>query len=208
MLDSHPFHDPLTISIEENAMSDSSSHEVTKLLLAWGNGDEAALDCLVPYVEAELHRLAQLYLSRERGNHTLQPTALVNEAFVQLIEGERVQWQNRAHFFGVTARLMRRILVEHARRRQQDKRGGDWLRVSLTEAERAGDTHSASLLALDEAPASLEKFDPRKSRIVELKFFGGLREEEVAEVLGLALRTVQRDWNLARAWLFNALQIT
>jgi RNA polymerase sigma-70 factor, ECF subfamily len=187
-------------------MTGSSSHEVTQLLLAWGNGDEAALDCLVPYVETELHRLAQLYLRRERDNHSLQPTALVNEAFLQLIEGERVQWQNRAHFFGVTARLMRRILVEHARRRQQDKRGGDWLRVSLVEAEDVQEEQSVSILALDDALASLEKFDPRKSRIVELKFFGGLNQEEIAEVLGLALRTVQRDWNLARAWLFNELQ--
>jgi RNA polymerase sigma-70 factor, ECF subfamily len=187
-------------------MTGSSSHEVTQLLLAWGNGDEAALDRLVPHVEAELRRLAQLYLSRERANHTLQPTALVNEAFVRLIDGAQVQWQNRAHFFGVTAQLMRRILADHARRHQQEKRGGDWLRVSLVEAEKTQKKDSASILALDAALANLEKFDPRKSRIVELKFFGGLREEEIAEVLGLALRTVQRDWNLARAWLFNELQ--
>lgn len=187
-------------------MTGSSSHEVTQLLLAWGHGDEAALNRLVPHVEAELHRLAQLYLSHERANHTLQPTALVNEAFVRLIDGQRVQWQNRAHFFGVTAQLMRRILVDHARRHQQEKRGGDWLRVSLVEADQSPQEDSASILALDEALASLEKFDPRKSRIVELKFFGGLSQEEIAEVMGLALRTVQRDWNLARAWLFNELQ--
>jgi RNA polymerase sigma-70 factor, ECF subfamily len=189
-------------------MTDSSSHEVTQMLLAWGNGDVAALDRLVPHVEAELRRLAQLYLSRERANHSLQPTALVNEAFVRLIDGQRVQWQNRAHFFGVTAQLMRRILVDHARRHQQERRGGDWLRVSLVEADKGQKEDSASILALDDALASLEKFDPRKSRIVELKFFGGLSEEEIAEVLGVALRTVQRDWNLARAWLFNALHTT
>ncbi len=186
-------------------MTVSSSHEVTQMLLAWGNGDEAALNRLVPHVEAELHRLAQLYLSRERANHTLQPTALVNEAFVRLIDGERVQWQNRAHFFGVTAQLMRRILVDHARRRQQEKRG-DWLRVSLVAAEEVREEHNASILALDDALASLEKFDPRKSRIVELKFFGGLNQKEIAEVMNLTLRTVQRDWNLARAWLFKELQ--
>lgn len=189
-------------------MTGTTSHEVTQLLLAWGSGDEAALNRLLPHVEAELHRLAQLYLSRERANHTLQPTALVNEAFVRLIDGQRVQWQNRAHFFGVTAQLMRRILVDHARRHQQERRGGDWLRVSLVEADQSQQEDSASILALDDALASLEKFDPRKSRIVELKFFGGLSEEEIAEVLGVALRTVQRDWNLARAWLFNALQAT
>jgi RNA polymerase sigma-70 factor, ECF subfamily len=187
-------------------MNSSSTHEVTQLLLAWGKGDEAALARLLPYVEAELHRLARLYLKRERANHSLQPTVLVNEVFLQLIDSEQVQWQNRAHFFGVTAQLMRRLLVEHARRRQQEKHGGGLLRVSLAEAENAPAERNASLIALDEALNSLAQFDPRKSRIVELKFFGGLNQEEIAEVMNLSLRTVQRDWNLARVWLFNELQ--
>ena len=181
------------------------AHTVTQLLVAWGQGDESALAQLVPLVEAELHRLAQLYLRRERPGHTLQPTALVNEAFVRLIDGGAVQWQNRAQFFGITAQVMRRILVDHARRRQQLKRGGDVLRVSLTQAENAAQEQSASVLALDDALAALEAFDPRKSRLVELKFFGGLSEAEIAEVMGLSLRTVQRDWNLARAWLYQEL---
>lgn len=181
-------------------------HAVTELLLAWGQGDDSALAQLVPLVEAELHRLAQLYLRRERPGHTLQPTALVNEAFVRLIDGGAVQWQNRAQFFGITAQLMRRILVDHARRRQQLKRGGgEALRVSLTQAENAAQEQSASVIALDDALAALEAFDPRKSRLVELKFFGGLSEEEIAEVMNLSLRTVQRDWNLARAWLYQEL---
>jgi RNA polymerase sigma-70 factor, ECF subfamily len=183
----------------------SSPHAVTQLLLAWGQGDEGALAQLVPLVEAELHRLAQLYLRRERPDHTLQPTALVNEAFVRLIDGGSVPWQNRAQFFGITAQVMRRILVDHVRRRQQQKRGGEALRVSLTHAENAAQEQSAGIIALDDALAALEAFDPRKSRLVELKFFGGLTEEEIAEVMNLSLRTVQRDWNLARAWLYQEL---
>ncbi len=183
----------------------SPQNEVTQLLLAWSDGDEAALAQLVPRVEAELHRLAQIYLSRERPGHSLQTTALVNEAFLQLIDSKSIQFQNRAHFFGVTANLMRRILVDHARRRQQLKRGGDALQVSLAEAENVGRMRSAGVIALDDALATLAGFDPRKSQIVELKFFGGLSEEEIAEVMKISLRTVQRDWNLARAWLYNEL---
>ena len=186
-------------------MTASSPHEVTELLLAWGKGDADALTRLIPHVEAELRRLARLYLSRERPGHSLQPTALVNEAFLHLIDGQAVEWQNRAHFFGVTAQLMRRILVAHARQRLQQKRGGAVLLVSLVEAEQVKDERSASVIALDDALATLATFDPRKSQIVELKFFGGLRETEIAEVLGLSLRTVQREWSLARAWLYNEL---
>jgi RNA polymerase sigma factor (TIGR02999 family) len=184
----------------------SSPHEVTQLLLAWGKGDQDALAQLVPLVEAELHKLAQLYLARERPGHTLQPTALVNEAFVRLIDEQSVQWQNRAHFYGITAQVMRRVLVDHARRRQQLKRGGDALRVSFTQAENAAQQDSASIIALDDALATLANFDERKSRLVELKFFGGLSEEEIAECMQLSLRTVQREWNLARAWLYNQLK--
>lgn len=186
-------------------MASSLQHEVTQMLLAWNDGDEAALMKLIPHVEAELHRLAQFYLRHERPGHTLQATALVNEAFLRLIDGQSVQWQNRAHFFGITAQVMRHILVDHARRRQNQKRGGDVLRVSLIEAENVGQQHNPSVIALDDALKSLAAFDQRKSQIVELKFFGGLNEEEIAEVMKISLRTVQRDWNLARAWLYNEL---
>lgn len=186
-------------------MASSPKHEVTQMLLAWNDGDENALERLIPYVEAELHRLAQYYLSRERPGHTLQATALVNEAFLRLIDSQSVQWQNRAHFFGITAQVMRRILVDHARRRRNQKRGGELLRVSLVEAENVAGGRDTSVIALDEALQLLAEFDQRKSRIVELKFFGGLSEEEIAEVLQVSLRTVQRDWNLARAWLFKEL---
>ena len=185
-------------------MASSLQHEVTQMLLAWNDGDETALERLIPHVEAELHRLAQLYLSRERPGHSLQATALVNEAFLRLIDSKFRYWQNRAHFFGVAAKLMRHVLVDHARRRNQ-KRGGDLLRVSLAEAENVAEARTADVIALDEALNNLATFDPRKSRIVELKFFGGLSEEEIAEVMKLSLRTVQRGWNLARAWLYSEL---
>ncbi len=184
----------------------SSSHEVTRLLRAWSDGDQAALARLAPLVEAELHRLAGSYLRRERPGHTLQTTALVNEAYLRLIDDSAVQWQNRAHFYGIAAQLMRRILVDHARRRQKLKRGGNPLRVSLAEVERkVAEEPSADIIALDEALSSLSQFDARKSQIVELKFFGGLKEEAIGEVLKIPLRTVQREWNIARAWLYNEL---
>ncbi|MDX2029617.1 MAG: sigma-70 family RNA polymerase sigma factor [Blastocatellia bacterium] len=183
----------------------SPQSEVTQLLLAWSHGDEAALAKLIPQVESELHRLAMIYLSRERPGHSLQATALVNEAFLKLIDSKSIEFQNRAHFFGITANIMRRILVDHARRRHQLKRGGEALQVSLAEADNVGRMRSASVIALDDAMEALAQFDPRKCQIVELKFFGGLNEEEIAEVMKLSLRTVQRDWNLARAWLYNEL---
>jgi RNA polymerase sigma-70 factor, ECF subfamily len=189
----------------EVKMATSSPHEVTQLLLAWRDGDEAALAQLAPLVQTELHRLAERYLKRERAGHTLQATALVNEAYLRLIDAHSIQWQNRAHFFGLAAQVMRRVLVEHARQRQQLKRGGAALQVSLAEAEDVAQQRSARVLALDDALRTLAHFDQRKSRIVELKFFGGLSEEEIAEVLQLSLRTVQRDWNLARAWLYHEL---
>jgi len=186
----------------------SSPHEVTRLLRAWSDGDEAALARLAPLVEAELHRLAGSYLRRERPGHTLQTTALVNEAYLRLIDDSAVEWRNRAHFYGIAAQLMRRILVDHARRRRKLKRGGDPLRVSLAEAENAALESSPDIIALDEALSSLAKLDARKSQIVELKFFGGMQEEAIAEVLKISLRTVQREWNLARAWLYNELAIS
>ena len=182
-----------------------SSHEITGLLRAWKNGDDAALAELAPLVEAELHRLAKAYLRRERPGNSLQASDLVNEAYLRLIDWDAMQWQNRAHFFGIAAQLMRRILVDHARRRVQQKRGGEVLRVSFSQAANVAEDNSAGILAVDEALSTLASFDPQKSQIVVLKFFGGLSETEIAEVTQLSLRTVQREWNLARAWLFNEL---
>ncbi|MBK9316631.1 MAG: sigma-70 family RNA polymerase sigma factor [Acidobacteria bacterium] len=180
--------------------------EVTQLLLAWGEGDKEALARLVPLVQSELKQIARRYMRRERPDHTLQPTALVNEAYLRLIEGNSVKWQSRAHFFGIAANLMRQILVDNARRHMQLKRGGDALRVSLTAAEALGDQKDAGIIALDDALNSLAEFDSRKSKIIELRFFGGLTEEETAEALNMPLRTTQREWRLARAWLFNQLK--
>lgn len=180
--------------------------EVTQLLLAWGEGDKEALARLVPLVQSELKQIARRYMRRERPDHTLQPTALVNEAYLRLIEGKSVKWQSRAHFFGIAANLMRQILVDNARRHMQLKRGGDALRVSLTAAEALGDQKDAGIIALDDALNSLAEFDSRKSKIIELRFFGGLTEEETAEALNMPLRTTQREWRLARAWLFNQLK--
>ncbi|MBL8190469.1 MAG: sigma-70 family RNA polymerase sigma factor [Acidobacteria bacterium] len=186
-------------------MSPSSPHEVTQLLLAWNNGDQDALTKLAPLVETELRRLAKVYLAQERPGHTLQPTELVNEAFIKLIDVTVVEWKNRSHFFGITAQLMRHILVDHARRRQAMKHGGEAVRVSLVEAENVAPIRQACIIELDDALSELARFDERKSRIVELKFFGGLSEEEISELLDISLRTVQRDWNLARSWLYRQL---
>ena len=182
-----------------------SAHDVTQLLLAWSDGDESALGQLVPLVQAELHRLAQRYLRQERPGHILQTTALVNEAYMRLIDWEHVRWQNRAHFFGVSARLMRRILVDEARRCQFVKRGGKALKVSLGEAAAVAQDRGADVVALDEALKSLAELDARKSDIVELRFFGGLSVEETAEVLKVSPRTVLREWSLAQAWLYREL---
>jgi RNA polymerase sigma factor (TIGR02999 family) len=184
----------------------SSPQEITQLLLAWGSGDESALEQLVPLVEAELHRLAQAYLDRERDCHTLQATELVNEAYLRLIDWKNAQWQNRAHFFGMAATLMRRVLVDHARRRRYLKRGGEAIRVSLAEAEDLAQEPDTDVLALDEALDRLAVMDPRKSRIVELRYFGGATVGETAEVLGISERTVMREWSLAQAWLYRELQ--
>ena len=183
----------------------SDTHEVTQLLLAWNSGDEAALEQLVPLVERELHGLAENYLRRESAGNTLQPTALINEAWLKLIDWKNVEWQNRAHFFGVAAGMMRRVLVDHARRRKALKQGGDAMRVSLVQAENAANNQTADVIALNDALNTLATFDERKSRIVELRFFGGLTEEETAEVMKVSLRTLQREWNMARAWLFKEL---
>jgi RNA polymerase sigma factor (TIGR02999 family) len=179
----------------------SSPNEVTRLLVEWSNGDETALERLVPIVEAELHRLASRYLRREIGGHVLQTTALVNEAYLRLIEQPAVRWQNRAHFFGIAARLMRRILVDYARRDRAAKRGGGAVRLSLEHVTGLAHERDLDLVALDDALTALARIDARQSEIVELRFFGGLRVDETAEVLGLSPATVTRDWNLAKAWL-------
>jgi RNA polymerase sigma-70 factor, ECF subfamily len=186
-------------------MTMHSSPGITQLLLAWGEGDQAALEQLTPLVYGELHRLAKGYLHGERPGHLLQATALVNEAYLRLIDWKQVRWQNRAHFFGVSAQLMRRILVDFARAQQQDKRGGATRQVSFDEAALVSAERTAEFIALDESLEQLAALDPRRSRLVELRFFGGLSEEETAEVLQVSLRTVQREWSLARAWLYREL---
>ncbi len=176
-------------------------HELTQLLVAWSDGDKAALDKLTPLVYEELRRLAHQYMSQERPGHTLQTSALVNEAYLRLIDQKDVHWQNRAHFFGIAAQMMRRILVDHARQRRYAKRGGDARRVSLDEAMIVSNERAADVVALDDALKSLAEIDPRKSQIVELRFFGGLSIEETAEVLKVSPGTIMREWTLAKAWL-------
>ena len=182
------------------------SEGITQLLIDWSKGDQAALERLMPLVYSELRRLASNYLRRERGEHTLQPTALVNEAYLKLVDQRNAKWQNRAHFFGISAQLMRRILVDHARQHQAVKRGGSGQRrVSITSVEKIAKPE-VDLLALNEALDELAKMDPQQSRIVELKFFGGLSIDEIAEVLGIGHATVERDWKMARAWLRRQLE--
>lgn len=185
----------------------TSSEGVTQLLVDWSKGDQAALDRLMPLVYSELRRLATNYLRRERQGHTLQPTALVNEAYLKLVDQRNAKWQNRAQFFGISAQLMRRILVDHARQHQAAKRGGtEQKRISITSAEKLAKQSEVDLLALNEALEELTKMDPQQGRIVELKFFGGLSIEETAEVLGVGHATVERDWKMARAWLRRQLE--
>jgi RNA polymerase sigma factor (TIGR02999 family) len=185
-----------------------SSHQVTGLLLAWGRGDEAALEQLVPLVHGELRRLARRHMGHERQGHTLQATALVNEAYLRLIDVQQVHWQNRAHFFAMSARLMRRILVDFARSRHYQKRGGGAQQVSLDEALVVGKERGADLVALDDALQALAAIDPRKSQVVEMRFFGGLSVEETAEALHVSPETVMRDWKLAKVWLSRELSAT
>ena len=180
--------------------------QVTQLLMDWGKGDQAALERLLPLVQQELHRLASHYMRRERPGHTIQPTALVNEAYLRLVEQTNVRWQNRAHFFGIAAGVMRRVLCDHARARLADKRGGGAVRVSLVEAESRPDEQTADMLALDEALGELAEVDPRKARVVELRYFGGLSVEETAEVLKVSPDTVGREWRRARAFLLREME--
>lgn len=182
-----------------------SPQSVTQLLKAWGNGEQQALDQLIPLVYTELHRLAHRYMGRERIEHTLQPTALVHEAYERLIDLKHVTWQNRAHFFGVSAQVMRRILVDYARSRRYSKRGGEWRQIPLNEAVAVFRDRQTDIVALDDALRALADIDPRKSRVVEMRFFGGLSTKEVAKVLNVSQETVLRDWRLARVWLLREL---
>ena len=186
-------------------MTDAQTHEVTQLLIDWSNGDHAALDKLIPVVDEELRRLAHRYMSRERADHTLQTTALVNEAFVRLVNRKNVQWQNRAHFFGIAAQLMRTILVDHARSHASAKRGGGAYKLELDEALVVSKQKASEVIALDEALKQLALIDSQQSRIVELRFFGGLTVEETAEVLHLSPATIKREWSTAKAWLYREL---
>ncbi len=181
-----------------------SSTDITQLLLAWSNGDREALEELTPLVYREMKKLAESYLRRERAGYTLQPTALAHEAYLRLIDQQNVRWQNRAHFFGIAAQAMRRILVDHARARMAEKRGSG-LAVSLDEAIDVTHQRADQLVALDEALKTLAELDLQQSRVVELKYFGGMTLEETAEVLGVSRATVVREWRMAKAWLYDEL---
>jgi RNA polymerase sigma factor (TIGR02999 family) len=186
-------------------MTTPSAAKITQLLGDWSSGDERALEKLIPLVQPELHRLAHHYMSRERAGHTLQTTALLDEAYLLLVRDPNHGWQNRTHFIAATAQLMRRIMVDHARARRALRRGGQAVRVTLDEAALVTGKHSQELLALDEALQRLAAQDPRKSQIVELRYFGGLTVEETAQFLKLSRRSVEREWTMAKAWLYRTL---
>ncbi len=186
-------------------MTKPSPKEVTQLLTDWSGGDRAAFDELVPLVYEELRRLAHHYMGREHVGHTLQTTALVNEAYLRLADQNRMHWQNRAHFYAIAAQMMRRILVDYARKRRYAKRGGELFKVSLAEAAGLSQERAADVIALDEALKSLAEIDPQQSRVVELRFFGGLTIEETAEVLALSHDMVKREWATAKAWLYREM---
>ena len=187
-------------------LKEPAPHEITKLLNDWSGGDSTALDQLIPLVYDELHRLAHQHMRRERAGHLLQTSALINEAYLRLVDQPDLTIENRAHFFGIAARLMRQILVDEARKRNSAKRGGDAIQVSLTEATNVAQEQAANVLALDDALKTLESIDGRQSKIVELRFFGGLNIDETAELLKVSAGTVMRDWTFARAWLGNELR--
>jgi RNA polymerase sigma-70 factor (ECF subfamily) len=190
----------------ERALGGTSDPHVTSLLIAWGGGDDAALEQLIPIVHDELHRIARACLAGERPGHTLQATALVNETYLRLIQTRRVHWQNRAHFLAMSARLMRRVLVDFARSKQFQKRGGGAVRVTLVDDLALSAEPGRDLVALDDALEALAKIDDRKSRVIELRFFGGLSVKETAEALHVSPETVMRDWKLAKAWLLRQLR--
>ena len=180
-------------------------HQITQLLAEWSEGNQSALDELYPLVYEELHRLARRYMSREKKGHTLQTTALINEAYVRLVDQRNVHWANRSHFFAISAQIMRRILIDHARRHAYAKRGGGAQQVSLEEVATVARDLGSDLVRLDEALKTLAEMDPRRSQVVELRYFGGLNNEEIAGVLKISENTVTRDWNMARAWLYQQL---
>ena len=182
-------------------MTPPSADQVTQLLARWRDGDPAALNTLIPLVEADLRRLARAFMRRERAEHTLQTTALVNEAYIRLVDQRSASWQNRAHFFAVAATIMRRVLVDHAKTRLRGKRGGAAIKIPLDEAKTLAEERSVELVTLDEALNRLAEVDTRKIKVVEMRFFGGMSVGEIAEVLGISPNTVMRDWNLAKAWL-------
>lgn len=190
---------------EEKIYPTLSPPEVTQLLADWGRGDRAALEKLVPLVHAELRRIAGRQMSHERPGHTLQATALVNEAYLKLAGRQGFEWQNRAHFFAVAAQVMRHILIDHARAHARDKRGGGAIQVSLNDAAVLAEDQAEHFVALDEALRTLEQVDPQKGRIVELRYFGGLSIEDTADVLNISPRTVRREWQRARAWLYRMI---
>ena len=183
----------------------ASQHEVTELLRQWRNGDKEALQKLTPLVYDELHRLAHQYIRRERPGHTLQTTALVNEAYLRLVEQKDVEWQSRAHFFAVSAQVMRHILVDYARQHSSAKRGGNAERVTLDDKATVSRERASELVALDEAMQALEEIHPRRSQVVELRYFGGLNNKEASEVLKVSEATIERDWRFAKAWLYREL---
>ncbi len=187
-------------------MTSGSSSDITSLLVDWSKGDKTALDKLFPLVENELHRLAHSYMRKENSDHTLQTTALVNEAYIRLVDQNKTHWQNRAHFFGIAAQIMRRILLNYARDRHRLKRFPGNIQVSLSDVAVVSDEKSSELILLDEALTRLSKHDPRKARVVELRYFGGLSVEETAEVLDLSEVTVLRDWKMAKAWLSREIR--
>ncbi|HEY9431841.1 MAG TPA: sigma-70 family RNA polymerase sigma factor [Blastocatellia bacterium] len=187
-------------------MNKSPPNEITERLIAWGAGDRAALDQLLPVVYQELRRMAGNYLRQENSGHTLQPTALVHEAWLRLIDQARVDWRNRAQFFGVAAQMMRRILVDHAKAKHREKRGGDAVKLSLDDVINLSRERAADLIALDDALDELTRVDERKSRVVELRYFGGFTIEEIAQILEVSPETVMRDWKLAKAWLYQQIR--
>jgi len=186
-------------------MTAPASSQITNLLIDWSNGDQTALEKLIPLVERELHRLARSYMRREKPNHTLQTSDLMNEAYLKLVDQKKTHWQNRAHFFGIAAQIMRRILLNYARDQHRKKRGGNAVQISLSDVSVVYLEKTAELIALDEALERLAKFDERKGRVVELKYFGGLDVDEIAEVLKISPITVLRDWKFAKAWLFREI---
>lgn len=188
-------------------MNSELQHDVTQILQNWSGGDTEAPALLMPFVYDELRRLARVFLAKERGDHTLQPTALVHEAYVRLVDQTRVNWQNRAHFYGIASSMMRRVLIDHARAHATDKRGGATIHLSIDDIQVSIEERAAALLDLDEVLEKLKKMDERKCKIVEMRFFGGLSDEEIAEVLEVSTRTVLRDWKTARLWLYRELTL-